>query len=41
MDHTPAPAKLRLPAGFSEDDLTREIEEVAQNLMVDVRISGS
>jgi glycine cleavage system regulatory protein len=33
-----ATARLRLPAGFSEDDLTLEIEEVAHNLMVDVRI---
>ncbi len=36
-----ATAKLRLPAGFSQDDLTREIEDVAHDLMVDVRIEAS
>ncbi len=36
-----ATAKLRLPAGFSQDDLTREIEAVAHDLMVDVRIEAS
>jgi glycine cleavage system regulatory protein len=35
-----ATAKLRLPAGFSQDDLTREIEAVAHSLMVDARIGS-
>jgi glycine cleavage system regulatory protein len=33
-----ATAKLRLPAGSTREDLTSKLEEVAHNLMVDVRL---
>jgi glycine cleavage system regulatory protein len=33
-----ATARLRLPAGSHREDLVRRLEQVAQNLMVDVRL---
>ena len=36
-----ATARLRLPAGLSREELQRELEKVAESLMVEVRLGES